>query len=136
MDELDELIIKIYELRGMKIRNIDWQKNESELWDEEILPPNVNAHPGWWTMCTAPQDYPRDIAAAWELESEVESAGRILGPEQSRYVRHLLRVLGIEYRRDGEDNVLTCDEDLWAITHATPEQKCRAYLAWKQEAQP
>jgi hypothetical protein len=136
--ELNEMRMKIALMLGRKFERGFKDKAKVFMLDpDETVLPGYEMQPGdvvRWAH--GDPDWPRDIKAAWELESEVESAGRILGPEQSRYVRHLLRVLGIEYRRDGEDNVLTCDEDLWAITHATPEQKCRAYLAWKQEAQP
>jgi hypothetical protein len=117
--ELDELRLKIANLKGWKIYGMAEDSHlakylyplppgvvETDLF-KEVGEINKPLH---WQRDDP--DWPRDIAAAWELEAEIPE------DQRSAYVRQLLRVLDIEYRWDSEDNVLTSDETLWAV--ATP----------------
>jgi hypothetical protein len=70
-------------------------------------------------------DWPCDIAAAWELEDEI--------PEDQRndYARRLAKIILDDWPmfKTGA-NVMW-----WSLAHATPEQRCRAYLAWQEAVQ-
>jgi hypothetical protein len=74
-------------------------------------------------------NWSRDIADAFELEDEI--------PEDQRreYVANLCRIVLEDCVNPDDEHPLT-----WLTVHATPEQRCRAWLAWQeavqQEAQP
>jgi hypothetical protein len=65
-----------------------------------------------------------DITAAWELESEI--------PEDQR--REYVTCLGEIIMHDNPIGA-RADSIYWSFAHATPEQRCRAYLAWRESQQ-
>jgi hypothetical protein len=71
-------------------------------------------NPATWDWRFATPDWTRNIAAAYALEESI--------PEDQRtaYVTRLIEVI-----RGNRPAVCT-----WDVAHATPEQRCRAYLAW------
>jgi len=75
---------------------------------------------GNFTKIVLPE-YSTGIAAARQMEDWIEEHGSPL-----RYARAMLgRVFILE-----PDPVPDCDEQLWwMLLHATPEQRCRAFLA-------
>lgn len=62
-------------------------------------------------------NYPEDIAAAWELEGEIPL------DQVERYVLELTRVI------NDKDDISTSQR--WQLIHATPRERCLAWLAWK-----
>ena len=62
-------------------------------------------------------NWPTSIADAWELEEELNPS------ERSGYAVELLEIVGC--------NAQTVTDYDWALIHATPRQRCEAYLAWK-----
>lgn len=69
--------------------------------------------------------YSTDIAAARQMEDWIEEHGFTL-----RYARAMLGRVFILERDPAPD----CDEQLWwMLLHATPEQRCRAFLAAVEE---
>ena len=74
-------------------------------------------------------DYPNDISAAYELEDSI--------PEDQRigYLDKLFEILDTDLKElvlyDGV--YWASYKTIWAIAHATPEQRCRAYIAWTEK---
>lgn len=104
MDELDELRLRIAKAEG-------WILNP--LYD----PLHKWIEPAPLYRRIDPPNWPRDVAAAFELEDEIPESERL------RYTDCLIRVIYGEAPLKGR---------IWDIAHATPEQRCRAYLAWKE----
>jgi hypothetical protein len=128
MEELDELRIAIAKAKGWKIYDMVEDKYLSRYLYP--LPPGAEIDksifeevgvidkPLHWRR-DAP-DWPRDIAAAYELEAEI--------PEDQRkaYTGELIAVIAHDCKEAG------INSNYWMYFHATPEQRCRAYLAWKE----
>lgn len=64
-------------------------------------------------------NWPTDIAAAWELEVEIPEV------DQAFYSQRLGEIID-----PNKDNCLRW----WDLIHATAEQRCRAWLMWKEGA--
>jgi hypothetical protein len=65
-------------------------------------------------------DWPNDIAAACELEDEIPNDQRY------PYIRELVLIVA------PSGNFYKLTEIYWRLTHATPEQRCHAWLAWME----
>jgi hypothetical protein len=62
--------------------------------------------------------YSSDIAAAYKLEAEIPEDQRIA------YANELYKIIStVDYSECGLR---------WGLAHATPAQRCRAYLAWRE----
>lgn len=68
-----------------------------------------------------PKDWPYEIADAWELESEIADA-----VEQWSYTNELIRIV--------YSTLLVDRCQSFAFAHATPRQRCEAWLSWKEAA--
>jgi hypothetical protein len=126
MDELDELRLKIAEAKGIHARVSDGDSRDY------IAAAREYAEKGdlimtFDTGADYVEDFLYDWPRSWDdvmtLESEI--------PEGQRYpyitaLVHIVAPAGNFYK-------LT--EIYWRLTHATPEQRCRAYLAWQEAVQ-
>lgn len=122
MDGLDELRLKIAKAKGYYIFRIPQIIIKEYVW---VMSPDgtslgqagATEEDAWILSLAFLPNWPRDIAAAFELENEIPPE------ERPNYEFHL-----IDITQAGGD----CGLELWALIHATPEQRCRAYLAWKE----
>jgi hypothetical protein len=129
--ELNEMRLKIALMSGRKFeRGFKDKAKVFMLGPDETVLPGYEMQPGdivRWSH--GDPDWPRDIAAAWELEESITDYD-----DRTMYTKHLIAVLendkGIEHEAPWSFRML----------HATAEQRCRAWLAWQeavqQEAQP
>lgn len=129
MDELDELRLKIAQAKGWRFWKMDANPKM-----QYACPPGENPEPmGYghrmtevdtvtcaWAFDDDATDWPRSIADAWTLEAEIPEDQRIA------YSNILYEIVRVD---DNYTNGLR-----WALAHATPEQRCRAWLAWKTGA--
>jgi hypothetical protein len=104
MNELDELRLKIAKIKGWAF------PGETTQGDIDYL----NNHYG--RSYQGIPDWPRDIAAAYELEGALSEDQRIM------YYAFLWRAIQFD---GAAHNKAVGGFD---IAHATPEQRCRAYL--------
>jgi len=104
MTENDELRMKIAKLKGWK----NFYIKDGYLAGEHELSPKMFVVP----------NYPESIADCYDLEDEI--------PEDQRmeYIRQLTLIIKTEY---GDKPF-----NLWTLAHATPAQRCNAYIAWRE----
>ena len=89
--------------------------------------------------------YSRDIAQAWELQELIDAESVRDGKQwwewpspKARYIHALCHVCGVEYEAENVaewyDGWQMTYLGMWMLIHATPEQRCRAYLKAKEGA--
>ena len=118
----DELIIEIARLQGMTLRNVTDTGCELLSKAKPVMGfEYTEDEAGYWIKCAPPQRWPTSIADAWELEGEIPTG------EIEEYCGQLTNVI------NDEDNLETPHR--WQLIHATPEQRSRAWLLWKTEAE-
>jgi hypothetical protein len=134
--ELDDLIIRIYETRGAKIRNIDWMKNECEMWSEQTQLRDG----GWWVMSFRPENYSRDIAAAFELVEEAHTKGvgfDLANSETTHYETGVDSTMTYSWIAIFYDPIGGPACKQYKAEAPTPaEAISRAYLAWREAQKP
>jgi hypothetical protein len=108
MNELDELNERIAELKG-------WIKLPPPAYPKWQRPTQNGVECAYTPFCWA-----NDIDAAYELEDEI--------PKDQRYpyIRELVLIVA------PAGNFYKLTEIYWRLTRATPEQRCRAWLAWME----
>jgi hypothetical protein len=119
MDKMtdEQIRVEIAKALGWKFSRIGersmrawaWEPGESGMDDQY---PMIEGNEIKWCGCP---NWPGEIGAAWALEESIPELYR------GAYIRELCKVLGF-------DNFQPI---LWDLTHATPRQRCEAYLAWK-----
>jgi hypothetical protein len=132
MEELDELRLRIAKAQGYRVATFGIMEYASLFPPGEVIPDNATTLDLADYLDSVP-DWTGNIADAWELEDELPDDGR------QQYLMSLYRLITPEILGGVPDNPTQAEIDkanndyIWALVHATPEQRCRAYLAWKEE---
>jgi len=108
------------ELDARVARAMGWKSDPDHGWDVAVW-----IHPDRGVCLRDDVDgvpfYSTDIAAARTMEDWIE--------EHNLHLRYAMAMLGCVFILE-PDPVPDCDEQLWwMLLHATPEQRCRAFLA-------
>jgi hypothetical protein len=122
VNELDELRLRIAKLKGWS--GIRYDNIRRKCVGE---PPE---EPGIFRLNYSVPDWTGDIAESYQLESEISET------ERGVYLMALYQIVkpdptGVNF--DSQEDVDRANNDyMWSLVHATPEQRCRAWLAWKE----
>jgi hypothetical protein len=118
MEELDELRLKIALARGWKFVQDEYGWDAVRPDGSEDLGASMMRTEELAILYADIPNWPRDMTAAYELEAEI--------PEDQRkaYTSELIAVIARDCKKAGVNS------DYWMYFHATPEQRCRAYIQW------
>lgn len=133
MDELDELRLRIARVKGWSFwtlvdRTIMRSFNFGDKPPREVMIAGSVDHEFELKYCDDFPDWPRDIAAAWELVEEISKTDyfiKISSPQETGG-KWLVK---IDQKGWGDNN--PPPPGGWWFGMTAPEAICRAWLAWK-----